>query len=156
MPNVMSVLREEIGRLSRKEMKKAVPVLRTRVAMLIRALAVQKRQFAGLNRKVVRLESLMAKAQPAVPAASPEEVKKARISARLIKAQRRRLKISQQLFAKLLGVSPGAVRGWEQGRTSPRGSNIAAFVSVRRMKKREVYERLGIVPKRKKRGRRLA
>jgi len=50
-------------------------------------------------------------------------------------------------------VSVAAVRSWEQGRSQPRGSNLAAFVSVRRLKLTAARERLGITPVRKKRGR---
>jgi DNA-binding transcriptional regulator YiaG len=40
-------------------------------------------------------------------------------SARTIKALRRRLAVSQRIFADLVGVSPELVEHWEQGRREP-------------------------------------
>jgi hypothetical protein len=36
-------------------------------------------------------------------------------------------------FAKLLGVSPGSIFGWETGRTLPRGRSVARLREVRKM-----------------------
>jgi DNA-binding transcriptional regulator YiaG len=36
-------------------------------------------------------------------------------------------------FAKLLGVSPGSIFGWETGRTLPRGRSVARLRDVRKM-----------------------
>ncbi len=39
-----------------------------------------------------------------------------------VKGIRRQFKLSQREFAKLLGISVGTLRNWEQGRRAPRGS----------------------------------
>ena len=39
-----------------------------------------------------------------------------------VAAIRRHLGLTQQNFAKLLGISPGTLRNWEQGRRKPEGA----------------------------------
>lgn len=47
-----------------------------------------------------------------------------RYDATRIQAVRRRLALSQQVFAAALNVSPGTVRAWEQGRRAPEGPTL--------------------------------
>jgi putative transcriptional regulator len=47
-----------------------------------------------------------------------------RYDAARIQAVRRRLAVSQQVFAAALNVSPGTVRAWEQGRRVPEGPTL--------------------------------
>jgi len=39
-----------------------------------------------------------------------------------VRAVRRKYRLSQPKFAALLGISPGTLRNWEQGRRRPEGS----------------------------------
>lgn len=39
-----------------------------------------------------------------------------------VKAIRRKLRVSQVQFARLIGISPATLRNWEQGRTYPEGA----------------------------------
>ena len=39
-----------------------------------------------------------------------------------VKEIRRKLKVSQSEFARMIGVSPATLRNWEQGRTYPDGA----------------------------------
>ena len=39
-----------------------------------------------------------------------------------VRSIRRKFDLSQRAFAKLLGISVGTLRNWEQGRRAPRGS----------------------------------
>jgi len=50
------------------------------------------------------------------------EFSEIRISSEEIKAIRKKTKLSQAVFAKLLNVSPSSVRQWEQGKRIPTGS----------------------------------
>ena len=153
MADIARVLQEEIARLSRKEIKKVVNPLRKRVAVLSRTVTRQTKIIDGLNRTVTRQSKLLS-SLPSTPKVAPEaEARKARVSPGLIKSQRKRLKLNQSQFARLIGVSVAAVRAWEQGRSQPRGVNLGAFIVVRKLKLPEVRERLGITPVYKKRGR---
>lgn len=151
MPQFAKVLKEEIARLARREVRKKFSPLRSRVIDLNREISGLKKDLEKKDKKLARLEKLVAEAQPAPVPASREEVKKARVSPWLIKTQRKRLELNQSNFARLIGVSVSAVRSWEQGRSQPRGPNLASFVAVRKLSKKEAYSRLEIEPKRKKR-----
>ena len=57
-------------------------------------------------------------------------------------AQRRRLKLSAQEFAKLVGVSAQTIYHWEQGKGRPRAAQFAALTSLRGIGLREARSRL--------------
>ncbi len=153
MADIAKILKEEIGRISRKEVKKAFVPLRGRLVAITRTVSRQEKTIAGLQKIIARQKKLLAEAAPVPEAVPEEEARKARISPRLVRAQRKRLKLKQGEFSRLLGVSVAAIRSWEQGRSQPRGENLATFIAVRKMKLPEVRERLGIKPVYKKRGR---
>ncbi len=153
MPDFARAVKEEITRLAKKEVKKAVGPLNARVRELSRTVSSQEKQIAGLEKTVARQENELRQASPVPEAAPPEEVKKARISPRLVKTQRKRLKLNQTQFAQLLNVSVAAVRSWEQGRAMPKKDTLATFVAVRKLKPREAWERLEIPPPARKKPR---
>jgi len=144
MPNILVVLKSEITRLSRKEAKKYVAPLKEKLSVVSRNIILKKRQIAQLEKRVSRLEKLAVSSVPDSPAVPSEELEKVRVSPRLVKSQRKRLKISQPQLAKLLGVSAAAVRSWEQGRTLPRKENLIAFVAIRKLGVKEARRRLGL------------
>lgn len=144
MPNAMVVLKNEISRLARKEAKKYAAPLNARVSAISRNVVQKRRQITALEKRVARLEKL-ATSSPAVSVSvPPAELDKARVSPRLVKSQRRRLKINQQQLARLCKVSVAAVRSWEQGRTLPRKENLISFVAVRKLGVKEARRRLGL------------
>src|SRR5438445_38840 len=67
----------------------------------------------------------------------------ARLSAEDIRGLRSRLGMTREQFAKLLGVSPGSIFGWETGRTIPRGRSMARVLEVRKMGVRKARARVG-------------
>ena len=153
MPNFAQAIKEEITRLAKKEVKKASGPLNDRVRQLSRTVSSQEKKIARLEKTVAKQEKDLRQAAPVPEAAPPEEVKKARISPRLVKSQRKRLKLNQTQFADLLNVSVAAVRSWEQGRAMPKAETMATFVAVRKLKPQEAWERLGIEPPVKKKTR---
>lgn len=153
MADIAKLLKDEITRLARKEVKKNVVPLRTKLISLSRTVSRQQKALDSLEKTIARQNKLLAEAPALSEAVSEEAVKKSRVSPRLVKIQRKRLKLNQSDFARLLCVSVATVRSWEQGRSQPRRSNLAAFVSVRRLKLTAARERLGITSVRKRRGR---
>ena len=65
-----------------------------------------------------------------------------RFSARSVKAQRQRLGLSADDYAKLVGVSALTVLHWEQGKARPRNAQLAALVAVRGISKKDALRRL--------------
>src|SRR5258706_6119143 len=99
MPNIGTVLKEEIVRLSRKEVcqqidptKKTTTQLRHDVASLKRQVALLERQVAMLSRKVLGATSASTKVDAS---------KATRFSAKGLQAQRSRTGLSQSDFGKL-------------------------------------------------------
>lgn len=142
MPNLGAVLRSEITRLARRSTRPLVTSIKKDVAALKRALAEQKRLAARLSRDNARLIADLNNRHAVPSMASADEVQHSRLSPRLIRSQRARLSLSRDAFAKLLGVSGGAVLAWESGRSKPRAAAKAAIVAIRSLGKREARERL--------------
>lgn len=142
MPNIAAVLKDEIRRLARKEVKQQIAKTRNATTRYRREIAQLKRML-GLQER--RLRAL---ARPAGEVAAPDEGDEgvpegSRFSARSVRAQRKRLKLSAQEFAKLVGVSAQTVYQWEQGKSRPRKAQFASLVAVRGLGRREALAQLG-------------
>jgi DNA-binding transcriptional regulator YiaG len=142
MPNLATVLKAEITRLSRRVLRPFYVPIKRDVAALKRALAEQKRLVARLAKDNARLVADLNARLAAPPSLSEKELWGARISPKLILSRRKRLGLSRVAFAKLLGVSGGAVVAWEGGRSKPRAAAKAALVAIRKLGKREARHRL--------------
>ena len=136
MPNIGTLLKSEISRLCRREIRAELRPMRTASAAYRRHIAALKRQVAALERKAALLEKQGSRVAAAAPAA--KEGEGARFQARGLRSLRKRLGLSQAAFAKLAGVSPLTVYNWEAGRASPSKSRLAGIVRLRAMGKREV------------------
>jgi len=134
MGKMEQVLRSEIGRLARKEIKAALAPLQKEVKQLKRRVARLSKAGAG--------GGPAAAAGPAAPPielkADPEEVAKARFSAGLIKKLRKRLGVTQAELATLMDVSPTTVAFWEQGRNRPTDASKVALVALRKLGRRDI------------------
>jgi len=157
MAKLEKVFREEIARLAKKQIKSNSGEFNRRYQSVRKLIADQKKQIDELKTKLNVLEKRLDGAgvpESISKTVSEEKVKKARISPRLIKIQRKRLNLNQTKFARLVGVSLPTIRAWEQGRALPRGNNLAGFIAVRGLDIEEAYTRLGLeLPPKPKRGR---
>ena len=140
MPNLATVLKEEIARLARKE-------VRQQIAGTKRLVTQQKRDIAALKRKISDLEKKLAwlkrgSNNVAATAPSEESVNPLRFSPKSVRAHRHRLGISAEQYAKLLGVSMQTVYHWEQGKSRPRRAQLATLANLRKMGKREALRQL--------------
>ena len=151
MPNIAAVLKDEIRRLARKEVKSQVGQTR-------KLAAAHRREIAGLKRlldqqsRQIRL--LQKRTEQSVVTAEQGESETTRFSARSVKAQRKRLGLSATDYGKLLGVSGITVYSWESGKNRPRKAQLAALVAVRGIGKREALKRLAEMSDPKSKGRR--
>ena len=146
MPNLQTVLRQEIQRLARKEVKTEFDATKKAVAQHRREIAELKRRNQKLEKTVSFLQSRETKRLKAWPAkdAPPEG---SRFSVRSLKSQRRRSGLSQEDYAELLGVSKLSIYNWESGRSRPREKHLAAIVALRGLGKREAQKRLELLEK---------
>lgn len=144
MPDIGKVLKDEIRRLARKELRVATDVLRRDKFALKRAVAQLKRRVAQLERESRRLAAAASKRQAEAPSVAPEAGEKARLTSRTIRSLRRKMRLSQAEFAKLVGVSTFAVHRWEHrpGKLCLRRRTRLALLAVRGLGAREARARL--------------
>ncbi|MBE6363359.1 MAG: helix-turn-helix domain-containing protein [Lentisphaerae bacterium] len=137
MPDIKAVLNEEIRRLAKKEVKAAV-------LPLVKTIAEQRHAISELKKRIAAMEKSCAAAKPAEKTVSAPvaENKKLRLNAAGIVRVRTKLKLTQNEFAKLLGVSLHTVSFWELGKVAPRAGAKAAICALRTIGKREIKRRL--------------
>jgi len=140
MPNIGTVLREEISRLALRTSRGQINPTRKSTAQHRRAIALLKRQVASLERQVTALTRKVLGTQPAAP--SDASAKRVRFVAKGLRAQRKRLGLSAADFGKLVGVSPQSIYNWEQESTRPRDEQITKLVALRALGKREAREKV--------------
>ena len=141
MPNLQSVLRQEIQRLARKEIRSEFESTKKAVARHRREIAELKRRNAALERTVSYMQSRETTRMKARPL-NAEPPKGTRYSVRSLKSQRRRSGLSQEDYASLVGVSGSTIYNWESGTTKPSGKHLATLVSLRGIGKRDAKKRL--------------
>jgi DNA-binding transcriptional regulator YiaG len=141
MPNIGTILKSEISRVARKELRGETQALKKSVSQYRSQIADLKRRMRALELQVKRAgKGKVEAAAPESPAGS------LRFSAKGLAAQRRRLGLSAAAVARLLGVSALSVYKWESGKTRPRARQIEAIAALRGMGKREALQRLEAEP----------
>lgn len=140
MPNIASILKSEISRVARKEVRLQTQGLKKAAAAYRADIAALKRGVQALEQELRRVGRLGAKsAPPATPAEAPQAF---RYSAKSLASQRRRLGLSAVDCGRLLGASSLSVYKWESGQARPRAKFIAAIAGLRSLGKKEAAARL--------------
>ncbi|MBL0211987.1 MAG: helix-turn-helix transcriptional regulator [Holophagaceae bacterium] len=140
MPNIASVLKDEIVRLARKEVRKEVEGLKKASALYRSEIAGLKRRVAYLEKQHGRLEEKGAK-KVAVEGEG-EGTTRFRFSAKRFAAQRQKLGVTAESMGTLIGVSAQTVYNWEAGKSRPRKQQLAAIASLRKLGKRKALAQL--------------
>jgi len=144
MPNVAQVLKAEIGRISRREIKDSLIRLNDSNVSLKKAVSELKKKIGVLESQGKQLLSFQKTVQKQMPQAGPETAEKVRISSKGVRKLRTKLGLSQNSFASLLGVTSQAVFAMEkkEGRIKLRPATLSNLLNVRKMGKREAKKRL--------------
>lgn len=142
MPNLVSALKSEIIRLSRKEIKAAIKPLQSANSSLKATVGELKKKISVLETENRKLQSLQKTENK--PQSSPVPAENLRISSKTIKSLRSKLGLSQELFGKLLGVSSNAVHSMEnkKGQLKPRSSTLSKLLALKTMGKKEAIKKL--------------
>jgi len=144
MPNIGSVLKTEIQRVARKELRAETQQLKKTVAQYRGQIAQLRRRLQALEQQVKRQARGGSRAAAAAETTAADEGGPAlRFSAKGLATQRKRLGLSAAAVAKILGVSALSVYKWESGKTRPRARQLEAIATLRKMGKREALARLG-------------
>lgn len=128
MADIKKAIAEEIQRLAKKEVKRQLEPIRNTLANL-------RKQIAELKKAGKPQPKSVAKAAEDEKAVAPNSAKGQSISPKKIRQIRKKQKLSQADFAKLIGASHSAVANWECGRSKPRGKFCTAMLELGHQKK---------------------
>ena len=141
MPDVAIVLKEEISRIARKEIRARVDPLKKQVVDLRRRLRAAETTILQLQKTTNKTANTVSRQSGAI-VPDVEETSQVRISANAVKKLRTRLRLTQPQMAQLVDVSTNTVVRWEQGTSSPRGGSQAVIASMRSMGIKQVKKQL--------------
>ena len=137
MPNIASVLKEEMARASRKE-------IRSETEQLRKSSAKYRSEIAALKKRVMNLERALAKLTKHLDHPAQVEVppftKQIRFSASGLKNLREKRGLSASVLATVLGVTPQTVYSWEAGNTRPGAEYLEKIAEIRQLGKRQLAE----------------
>jgi DNA-binding transcriptional regulator YiaG len=140
MPNIASLLKSEILRLARKEVRNELEGLKKASAQYRAEIAQLKRRVVQLEKQQTRVSKKILK-KPEMPEGE-ESTTRIRYSAKRLAAQRQKLGLSAADMGALLGVSGQTVYHWEAEKNRPRQAQLVAIAALRKLGKREAKARL--------------
>jgi DNA-binding transcriptional regulator YiaG len=145
MPNIAKVIREEIQRLAKRQVKAELASVKRDNVRLKKSVAELRRQVAALD---ATSRELARRVTPVVASKEIEEATeqaaKLRPTSKSLKTLRARLALTQSQFGQLLGVSGQAVVQWasRDGRIRMRKTTLAALARIQNIGKRQARRRL--------------
>jgi DNA-binding transcriptional regulator YiaG len=139
MPNIASILKTEIARVARKEVRGELASLKKAAAAYRSDIAQLKRRAQALEQQIKRLGKGRGRAAPEAEAGEGPQL---RFSAKGLASQRRRLGLSAEACGALIGATGQSVYKWESGKIRPRARHLPAIAALRKMGRREAAARL--------------
>ncbi len=145
MPDVARVLREEVQRLAKRQVKAGLAPIKRDTVRLKKQVTDLRRELTALTRTsrelLARVTQVVATNEAEV---ATEQAATLRPSSKSLVRLRRRLALTQVEFGRLLGVSGQAVLYWERkgSRVRMRSANLAALAGIQKIGKREARRRL--------------
>jgi DNA-binding transcriptional regulator YiaG len=141
MPNIAALLKSELARVARKEiraetqsLRKAAGTYRSEIAELKRRLLLAEQELRRLGKAAQKSNSSSEVVESPGPAM--------RFSAKGLASHRKRLGLSAADCGLLIGASELSVYKWERGPTRPRAKYLPAIAAFRSLGKKEAAERL--------------
>lgn len=141
MPNIAAVLKEEVARVARREIRAQTEDMRKASAQHRAHIAALRRRIETLEKQLKQASRGSGRARTEAPAEEGQGPAR-RFSATRLAAQRRKLGLSAADFAALLGVSGQSIYKWEHGEARPRAKQLEAIAELRGVGKREAAQRL--------------
>ena len=147
MPNIAAVLKDEIARIARKEVRAQTEDFRKASSQYRSHIAALRRRIDTLERELKRVRKTGGGAPASERGGDEDSGRQLRFSATRFAAQRRKMGLSAADFATLLGVSGQSVYKWEHGEARPRAKQLEAIAALRGIGKREAAARLAQMSK---------
>ncbi|MEJ7930444.1 helix-turn-helix domain-containing protein [Ramlibacter sp. AN1015] len=142
MPNIAAVLKTEIARVARKE-------IRAETGAFAKTNAEQRKQIYALRRQVGELQRALKQLQRGQrSSASTKENPQSEVGPALrwrpegFAQHRKRLGVSAEQMSRLIGCSALSVYKWEAGKVRPRQAQLDAIARVRKLSKSEAMQQL--------------
>jgi len=144
MPNIASILKEEIVRLARKEVRRETAALKKASAAFRSDIAALKRKAIALERQ---LRDVAKGSQPSARGAANDDAspEKMRFSAKGLATHRKRLGLSAAELALLIGASTQSIYNWESGKARPHDKYMRVLAALRTVGKRQTMAQLAAV-----------
>lgn len=137
MPDIASVLKSEISRIAKKELRAELEAAKIAARQTKTHIAELRLQIGVLQKQVKQLVKLaQAPAKAPVEQAAPGTGQ--RFSAKGFASMRARLGISAVEMGLLIGASDQSVHKWESGESVPRAKFLSAIFAMRGKGKREI------------------
>lgn len=137
MSNFASALKSEITRIARKEIRAEVEGLKKSVSGYRSEIAALKRRSQSLEQELRRLDKSLPKQ---AAAATDESTKTTRFSAKDLASQRKRLGLTIDGCALLLGTAGKSIYRWETGNAQPREAYWPSIAALRTLSKEQAAE----------------
>lgn len=138
MPNLSQVLKQEIARIARKELRSELQTLKSAASKYRGEIAALKRQVAALTHRLTESARLARMStRIASAAANGDDTTKVRFSGKNLVALRRRLGLSRRTLGILLGVSEVTIYNWETKSGRPKQEHMVRIVAARALTKKQ-------------------
>lgn len=140
MANITTLLRSEIARVARRELRSETEHLKKASSSYRADIAALKRRVQDLERELRRLKRTSQRS----PEASTTEDSEAalRFSAKGLAGHRKRLGLSARELGAIVGASSLTIYKWEKGEARPRARFLPVIATLRTMGKREAAAKL--------------
>lgn len=135
MPNIAAVLKEEIARVARREVRTETDKLKKAATQYRAQITELRRHLSELQREVTRLSKAGGQSKSSV---QKVDVSKIRWSPSRFKALRERLELSADKFGKLFSVSGQTIYNWESG-VRPSNEHLNIIAHARKLSKRQAH-----------------
>lgn len=140
------LLKKEIGRIAKKEVRAEVTPAKKSGSQARTEITALKKRVAKLEALVKRLGNNTGRSSRVAAPTDDADSPKLRFRSGGFATLRKKLKLSAHEMAQLLGVSAQSVYHWETGKSKPQARQLAAIASVRKLGKKEVMARLSASP----------
>ena len=147
MSNVAAVLKSEIARVARKEIRSEIEGLKKASAQQRAAMAQMRREITDLHRALKQMQRAAGQAAPTPKAESAPQADglgetPRRFSASRLESHRKKLALSAADYGKLVGVTGSTIYNWEQGKSRPTPDMVRMLAFVKLQKAADVAARL--------------
>ncbi len=137
MANLTSVLKEEITRLARKEIKSETEALKKAASQYRSEIVDLKRRAVALEKQLTKLGKEVSRNTPPKPDVDPSKI---RFVPSGFKSMRGKLGITAKEMSVLLDISAPTIYNWEAGISKPKQQQLIRIAHLRTMHKKDVAD----------------